>query len=240
MAIRNSNSLAAAPVFFVKKPGGGLRFCVDYRGLNRITKKDRYPLPLIYETFRNIGKAKWYTKLNVRAAFHKIRITEGDEWMTTFKTRYGLFEWLVIPFGLGNALSTFQRYLNWVFRDFLDEFCSVYVDDILIYIDVSRTEYQKQVKKVLERLREAGLQLDVSKCEFEVKTTKYLSFIIEISKGIIMDPAKVEVIVKWEAPKSVKGVQGFLGFASFYRKFIKNFSQLVMPLTNLMKKKHEI
>ena len=101
--IRVNNSPAAAPVFFVKKLGGGLRFCVDYRRFNRITKKDRYFLPLIYETFRNIGKAKWYTKLDVRAAFHKIRIAEGDEWMTTFRTRYGFFEWLVIPFGLANV-----------------------------------------------------------------------------------------------------------------------------------------
>ena len=235
--IRVSNSPAAAPVLFVKKPGGGLRFCVDYRGLNRITKKDRYPLPLIYETLRNIGKAKWYTKFDVRTAFHKIKIAEKDEWMIAFRTRYGFFEWLVTPFGLANAFNTFQKYINWALKDFLNEFCSAYIDDILIYIDGSRTEHQKQIKKILKRLREAGLQLDVSKCEFEVKTTKYLGFIIEVNKSIAMDPAKVETIVKWEAPRTVKGVQGFLGFANFYRKFIKNFSQLVMPLTNLMKKK---
>ncbi len=110
--IRVSNSSAAAPVLFVRKPGGGLRFCVDYRGLNKLTKKDRYPLPLIYETLRNIGRAKWYTKLDVIAAFHKIRIAEGDEWMTAFRTRYGLFEWLVTPFRLTNAPSTFQKYIN--------------------------------------------------------------------------------------------------------------------------------
>ena len=141
--IRVSNSLAAAPVFFVKKPGGSLQFCVDYRNLNRITKKDRYLLPLIYETLRNIGKAKWYTKLDVKAGFQKIKITERDEWMTTFKTRYGFFEWLVIPFGLTNAFNIFQRYINWAFRNFLNEFWSAYVDDILIYIDGSRTEHQK-------------------------------------------------------------------------------------------------
>ncbi|KAH0841258.1 hypothetical protein FOPE_06543 [Fonsecaea pedrosoi] len=105
--IRVSNSPAAAPVLFVRKPGGGLRFCVDYRGLNKITRKDRYPLPLIYETLRNIGRAKWYTKLDVIAAFHQIRIAKGDEWKTAFRTRYGLYEWLVTPFGLANAPSTF-------------------------------------------------------------------------------------------------------------------------------------
>jgi len=105
--IRVSSSSAAASVLFVRKPGGRLRFYVDYRGLNRITKKDRYPLPLIYETLRNIGRVKWYIKLDVVAAFHKIRIAEGDEWMTAFRTRYGLFEWIVTPFGLANIPSIF-------------------------------------------------------------------------------------------------------------------------------------
>ena len=234
--IRVSNSSAAAPVLFVRKPGGGLRFCVDYRGLNKITKKDRYPLPLIYETLRNIGRAKWYTKLDIIAAFHKIRIAEGDEWMTAFRTRYGLFEWLVTPFGLANAPSTFQKYINWALRDYLDIFCSAYIDDILIYSSGSRTEHREHVRKVLVRLREAGLQVDIDKCEFEVKSVKYLGFIIEAEQGVRMDPAKVAAIQEWKAPQSVKGVQSFIGFANFYRKFIKNFSELTLPIMKLVRK----
>src|SRR5208282_3656250 len=234
--IRVSNSPAAALVLFVKKPGGGLRFCVDYRGLNRVTKKDRYPLPLIYETLRNISKVKWFTKLDIIAAFHKLRIFEGDEWKTAFRTRYGLYEWMVTPFGLANAPSTFQKYVNWALRDYLDEFCSAYIDDILIYSSGNRQQHREHVGKVLQRLREAGLQIDIDKCEFEVQETKYLGFIIEAGKGLRMDPEKVKAIAECEAPTSVKGVRSFLGFANFYRRFIKDFSDLVRPLTDLTHK----
>ena len=146
--IRVSNSPAAAPVLFVKKPGGGLRFCVDYRALNKLTRKDRYPLPLIQETLRNLSEAKVFTKLDVIAAFHRIRIAEGDEWKTAFRSRFGLFEWMVTPFGLANAPSTFQRYINWVLRDLLDDFCSAYIDDIIIY-SKDRKSHRKHVNKVL-------------------------------------------------------------------------------------------
>ena len=172
------------------------------------SRKKKYFLPLIYEIFRNIGKTKGYIKFDVKTVFHKIKITEKDEWMTTFKTKYGFFEWLVIPFGLANAFNIFQKYINWAFRDFLNEFCSAYVDDILIYTDGSRTEYQKQIKIGLKRLREAGLQLNVNKCEFEMKTTKYLGFIIEINKGIIMHSTKIEIISNGRFLKQWKGSKG--------------------------------
>jgi hypothetical protein len=231
--IRVSNSPAAAPILFVKKPGGGLRFCVDYRALNAITRKDRYPLPLIQETLNNLSKAKWFTKLDVSAAFHKIRINPGDEWKTAFRTRFGLYEWLVTPFGLANAPSTFQRYINWTLRKYIDDFCSAYLDDVLIYTDGSLKEHRKHVNKVLDALGQAGLSLDIKKCEFEVKSTKYLGFIIEAGQGLRMDPEKVKAIREWQAPKTVKGVRSFLGFANFYRQFIKDFSKLAAPLTRL-------
>ena len=231
-----SNSPAAAPILFVKKPGGGLRFCVDYRALNAITKKDRYPLPLINDTLERISKATWFTKLDVIAAFHKIRIKEGSEWITAFRTRYGLFEWLVMPFGLANAPSSFQRYVNWALREFLDDFVSAYIDDVLVFTQGTLRRHREHVTKVLERLQRAGLYIDIDKCEFEVTSTKYLGFIIEAGKGLQMDPAKVEAIVNWVPPTTVKGVRAFLGFANFYRRFIKNFSAEVAPLVELTKK----
>jgi hypothetical protein len=233
--IRVSNSPAAAPVLFVKKPGGGLRFCVDYRALNKVTRKDRYPLPLIQETLRNLSEGRIFTKLDVIAAFHQIRVAEGDEWKTAFRTRFGLFEWLVTPFGLANAPSTFQRYINWVLRDLLDDCCSAYIDDIIIY-SKDKKQHRKHVEEVLKRLQAAGLQCDIDKCEFGVKSTKYLGFIVEAGKGLRMDPEKVKAIQDWEAPTTVKGVRGFLGFANFYRRFIQHYSEVARPLTELTHK----
>ncbi len=234
--IRASSSSASAPVLFVRKPGGGLRFCVDYRGLNAITRKDRYPLPLINETLRSLSKAKWFTKLDVISAFHKIRIKEGDEWKTAFRTRYGLFEWLVTPFGLTGAPATFQRYINRTLQEYLDEFCSAYIDDVLIYSSGSLSDHRKKVRKVLQRLQEAGLQIDIDKCDFEVKSVKYLGFIVEAGKGIRVDPEKIRAVEQWEQPKTVKGVRGFVGFANYYREFVPDFSTVAMPLTALTKK----
>jgi hypothetical protein len=172
----------------------------------------------------------------VSAAFHKICIAKGQEWMTAFRTRYGLFEWLVTPFGLANAPSTFQKYINWTLQEYLDEFCSAYLDDVLIYTDGDLYQHRKHVQMVLNKLEKAGLYLDIKKCEFECKETKYLGFIIQAGKGIKMDPEKVKAIKEWETPTTIKGVRGFLGFANFYRRFIPNFSGIVRPLNNLTKK----
>jgi hypothetical protein len=234
--IRVSSSPAAAPVLFVRKPGGGLRFCVDYRALNAITKKDRYPLPLIYKTLNQIGRARWFTKLDVSAAFYKIQITKGQEWMTAFCTRYGLFKWLVTLFGLANTPSTFQKYINWALREFLDEFCSAYIDNVLVFTNRSREQHREHVGKVLAKLKEAGLFLDINKCEFARKETKYLGFIVRAGRGVLMDPEKIKAIKEWEAPTTVKGIQGFIGFANFYCQFIPNFSSLTRPLVKLTRK----
>lgn len=177
--IEPSNAPWAAPVLMAKKAGGGLRFCVDYWKLNALSKRDAYPLPLIDETLAQIAKAKIFTKIDIRQAFHRIRIAAGDEDLTTFRLRYGSFKYKVVPFGLTNGPATFQRFINNTLRGRLDEFCHAYIDDILIYSN-SLKEHKEHVRWVLKRLREAGLQADLTKCEFHVEKTKYLGFIIGV------------------------------------------------------------
>ncbi|KAH0358992.1 hypothetical protein KCU65_g10159, partial [Aureobasidium melanogenum] len=232
--IRASRSPAASPVLFVKKPGGGLRFCVDYRGLNAITVKNRYPLPLITETLARLSRAKKYTKLDIISAFNRLRIKEGDEWKTAFRTRYGLFEYLVMPFGLCNGPASFQNFINDTLREHLDVFCTAYLDDILIYSE-DEAKHERHVKLVLEKLREAGLQVDITKCEFNVEQVEYLGLMVT-TEGTRMDPKKVQTILEWPELKNVKDVQSLLGFANFYRRFIYGFSAIVSPLTALTKK----
>ncbi|KAG9665731.1 hypothetical protein KCU87_g10162, partial [Aureobasidium melanogenum] len=232
--IRASRSPAASPVLFVKKPGGGLRFCVDYRGLNAITVKNRYPLPLITETLARLSKAKRYTKLDIISAFNRLRIKEGDEWKTAFRTRYGLFEYLVMPFGLCNGPASFQNFINDTLREHLDVFCTAYLDDILIYSE-KEEDHEHHVKLVLEKLRQAGLQVDITKCEFDVERVEYLGLVVT-TEGTRMDPKKVQTILEWPELKNVKDVQSLLGFANFYRRFIYGFSAITSPLTALTKK----
>lgn len=223
----------AAPVLFVRKPNGSLRFCIDFRKLNELTKKDQYPLPLIDETLAQISRAKVFTKLDIRQAFHRIRMHPDSEELTTFRTRYGSYRCKVLPFGLTNGPATYQRYMNDVLFDYLDNFCTAYLDDILIYSD-NELEHEIHVKKVLQRLRDAGLQVDIKKCEFSVTRTRYLGFIIS-TDGIEVDPEKVSVVKNWKPPTNVRGIQSFLGFCNFYRRFIRDYGVIAKPLTNLTK-----
>ena len=234
--IRQSKSPCGSPVLFTKKPGGGLRFCVDYRGLNSVTRKDRYPIPLIKETLEPVGRSKWLTKLDVSSAFHRIRIAKGEEWKTAMRTRYGSYEWLVTPFGLSGGPATFQRYINSVLQLYLDEFCTAYIDDVLIFSNGSKADHREKVKLVVRKLLEAGLTIDVKKCAFEAPSVTYLGYIVDAGKGLRMDPAKIQAILEWKAPTTVKGVRGFLGFANYYRIFIPNYSKIVHPLTALTRK----
>ncbi|XP_063800280.1 uncharacterized protein LOC134968698, partial [Pseudophryne corroboree] len=232
--IRPSSSPAGAGFFFVKKKDGGLRPCIDYRGLNDITIKNKYPLPLITELFDKVRGARIFSKLDLRGAYNLIRIQEGDEWKTAFNTRDGHYEYLVMPFGLSNAPAVFQGFVNEIFRDMLYQSVVVYLDDILIF-SKNLVEHRTQVKEVLHRLRENHLYAKLSKCTFEVTSIPFLGYIISGTE-LRMDPEKLSAIRDWTQPLSLKAIQRFLGFANYYRKFIKGFSTIVAPMTALTRK----
>ena len=229
-----STSPLGAPVLFVKKKDGSLRLCVDFRALNKVTKKDRYSLPWISDLLDAPSRASVYTKLDLRHAYHLVRIAEGDEWKTAFRTRYGSFEWLVMPFGLTNAPAAFQRFINSVFSDLLDVCVIVYLDDVLIFSD-SLAQHHKHVREVLRCLRANGLYANLGKCDFHLTSVEYLGYIIS-PIGLTMAPSKVQTILDWPEPRKVKDIQSFLGFANFYRRFIHNYSDIVVPLTRLTRK----
>ncbi|OJT10654.1 Transposon Tf2-12 polyprotein [Trametes pubescens] len=232
--IRRSSSSAGAPILFARKKTGELRLCVDYRGLNAITKKNRYPLPLINDLLDRVQGCTVFTTLDLKNAFNLIRIREGDEWKTAFRTHLGLFEYLVMPFGLTNAPGTFQAYIQDALRDLLDVICVVYIDDILIF---SRTqaEHNQHVTMVLDRLRKAGLFANAKKCAFDQPEVEYVGYIIN-QDGIRMDPKKLNTVIDWPMPGSVKEVQSFLGFTNFYRRFIQNYARIALPLNRLTTK----
>ena len=169
---------------------------------------------MIKETLARLSKARIFTKLDVRHAFNRIRLKEDIEDLTTFRTRYGSYKYRVMPFGLCNGPASFQRFINSVLFDYIDDFCTAYIDDILIYSE-DPLEHEAHVCKVLDRLRQAGLPVDVKKSEFSVTSTKYLGFIIS-TEGIAIDPDKVAIIKDWEVPTSLKGLQSFLSFCNFY------------------------
>ena len=232
--ISPSTAPYTSPVLFVQKHDGSLRFCVDYRKLNAITIRNRYPIPLIEETLARVIGCKYLTKLDIIAAFNKLRMHPDSEDLTTFTTSFGAFKYHVLPFGLTNGPASFQHYMNDTLFEYLNDFCQVYLDDILIYSKTEK-EHKQQVRKVLLKLREAGLQVDIEKCEFHVQETTFLGLIVS-TEGLRMDPSKVEAIVNWEPPTRLKEVQAFVGFCNFYRRFIKDFSKTVRPLVSLNQK----
>ncbi|KAI2665727.1 Transposon Tf2-9 polyprotein [Labeo rohita] len=231
--IRPSTSPAGAGFFFVEKKDGGLRPCIDYQGLNRITIKNRYPLPLMTTAFEILQGATIFSKLDLRNAYHLVRIREGDEWKTAFNTPTGHFEYRVMPLGLVNAPAVFQAFINDVLRDTLNKFVFVYLDDILVFSS-SYQEHVQHVRQVLQRLLQNRLFIKLEKSEFHVARVSFLRFIV--SKGSLqMDPSKVRAVLDWPQPNSVKQVQRFLGFANFYRRFIRDFSSVAEPIIALTK-----
>ena len=246
--IRPSKSSCSSPLFFVTKEPSMekaatrdpeyLRPVIDYRAVNARTIKNRYPLPLITELQDALAGARIFTKLDLKTGFNLIRIKQGDEWKTAFRTCYGLFELTVMTFGFTNAPATFQGMINHIFQDMIDQGLLSYIDDLLIYA-ATQEEHDRILLEVLKRLRESKLAINPSKCVWDVNRLEYLGYIISAT-GIEMSTEKVQCILDWERPRSLKGVQSFVGFANFYRRFIKNFSRIAKPLTDSTKldKKH--
>ena len=232
---------AAAPVLFFKKPRGGLWFCVDYCDLNDFTIKNKYPLPLIRKTLDSLCKVEYYTKLNIIAAFNKIQIAAGEEWNTAFRTRLGLYKYLLLLLRLANAPSSFQNFISDILENaILDIFVMAYIDDILVFKTLKKN--RQHVQTVLSRLQVADLQLDIDIYKFEVLEIKYLGLIIQSASPeghsgcVKMNPVETSAIDTWESSKCVKDVQGFLGFANFYKRFINDFAKLATFLTPLTMK----
>ncbi|KAI3523729.1 hypothetical protein L1887_02080 [Cichorium endivia] len=232
--IRPSSSPWGAPVLFVKKKDGSLRMCIDYRELNKLTIKNRYPLPRIDDLFDQLQGASYFSKIDLRSGYHQLRVHEGDIPKTAFRTRYGHYEFLVMPFGLTNAPAVFMDLMNRVCRPYLDKFVIVFIDDILIY-SRSKEDHERHLSQILGLLKEEKLYAKLSKCEFWIREVRFLGHVIG-EKGIHVDPAKVEAIKKWEAPKTPTEIRQFLGLAGYYRRFIENFSKISQPLTALTQK----
>jgi len=235
--IQPSKSPIAAPVFFIKKKDGSLRLVQDYCALNAVTVKNRYPLPLISELVSQLCGAQYFTKLDVCWGFNNVRIKPGDEWKAAFHTNRGLFEPLVMFFGMTNSPATFQTMMNDVFRTVIAEgIVVVYLDDILIFTKTEE-EHERAVRRVLEILAEHKLFLRLEKCEFHRKQIEYLGLVIS-ENTVAMDPIKVAGVREWPTPESRTDVQAFVGFVNFYRRFIQDFSTIARPFFDLTRSDH--
>jgi len=212
-------------VFFIKKKDGSLYLVQDYRALNAVTVKNKYPLPLISELISQLCGARYFTKLDVHWGFNNVHIKPGDEWKAAFRTNWGLFEPLVMFFGMTNSPATFQTMMNDVFRTVIAEgIVVVYLDNILIFTKTEE-EHEQVVQRVLEILAEHKLFLRPEKCEFHQKQIEYLGLVI-LENKVAMDPVKVARVREWPVPENWTDVQAFIGFVNFYRRFIQDFSTI--------------
>ncbi|KAL0551590.1 hypothetical protein IC582_010679 [Cucumis melo] len=232
--IRPSVSPWGAPVLFVKKKDGSMRLCIDYRELNKVTVKNRYPLPSIDDLFDQLQGATVFSKIDLRSGYHQLRIKDEDVPKTAFRSRYGHYEFIVMSFGLTNAPAVFMDLMNRVFREFLDTFVIVFIDDILIY-SKTEAEHEEHLRMVLQTLRDNKLYAKFSKCEFWLKQVSFLGHVVS-KAGVSVDPAKIEAVTGWTRPSTVSEVRSFLGLAGYYRRFVENFSRIATPLTQLTRK----
>ena len=232
--IRPSISPWGAPVLFVNKKDGTWRLCVDYRQLNKVTIRNKYPLPRIDNLFDQLQGAKVFSKIDLRSGYHQIRIRESNVPKTAFKTRYGHYVFLVMSFRLTNGLAAFMDLMNRVFRPYLDRFVIVFIDDILVCLR-SESKHERHLDLVLQTLRRHQLYAKFNKCEFWLCRMGFLRHVVSVD-GIYVDPQKVEAVANWEQPTMVTEVRSFLGLAGYYRRFIEGFSKITGPLHGLTRK----
>jgi hypothetical protein len=235
--IRPSSSPWGAPVIFVPKKDGTQRLCVDYRALNEVTVKNKYPLPRIDDLFDQLRGACVFSKIDLRSGYHQLKVRECDIPKTAFVLRYGLYEFTVMSFGLTNAPAYFMYMMNKVFMEYLDKFVVVFIDDILVY-SRNEEEHEGHLRLVLQKLRDHKLYAKLGKCEFWLKQVAFLGHVVS-KGGISVDPSKVQDVLSWKTPTSVSDIRSFLGLAGYYQRFIKGFSRISRPMTELLEKDKE-
>ena len=233
--VKHSLSPCVVPALLTPKKNGSWRMCVDSRAINKITIKYRFPNSRLEDNLDLLASYSWFSKIDLRSGYHQIRVRTGNEWKTAFKTQDGLFEWLVMPFGLSNAPSTFMRVMTHVLQPFIGKFLVVYFDDILIY-NKSKEEHLEHDRHAFLTLREAKLYINLKKCSFMRPHVLFLGFIVS-EHGILADPEKVRVVREWPEPKSIIETRSFHGLDSFYRRFIRGFSIIIAPIIECLKKK---
>ncbi len=225
--IKPSKSPYGALVFSVHKKDGTLRMCVDYRNLNKVTVNNRYPLPRIDDLFNRLSGAKMFSRIDLRSGYYQIWIAKGDKEKIAYRTKYGLYEFLVMSFGFTNALTTLCIVMKDIFQEWLDDFVVVYIEDILVYRNFME-EHVEHFQKVFQKLKKNKLYAKFEKCEFGLIEVDFLKHKIT-QEGLKMDDHKVKAILDWEPPRSVLALRSFLELASYYRKFIKNFAKIATP-----------
>ena len=232
--IRLSTSSAGALILFDQKSDSSFQLCVNYRGLNNFIIKNRYQLLLIGESLDKLGKARRFIQLNLTSAYHQMRIRKGNKWKTAFKTQYGHFEYQVMSFGLTNAPTSFQEFINKILAEKLNIFIIVYLDDIFIYTDDNGDDHVAALRWVLKQLKKYSLYANLKKCQFYQEEVWFLGYVVS-SKDIRMEDKKIKIVKQWPEPQSVRDIQVFFGFANFYRRFIQGFSRIAAPLTSMLK-----